>query len=156
MKAIDGIPGAAAPWIPHDSTMRLIDVILEVEPARIRSELTVREHNPFHVAGRGLPGYVGFELMAQTISAHDSLMRAHSGEPPVIGLLLGCRRYRCARDWLPAGEVYVIEATAVIAEGEMRCFDCVLEDSQGDVVASGTINVFRPDDPSTLQTRNEP
>lgn len=132
---------------PHQPPMLLVDRLLSSEDGRQRTESTVRADNPFFVPGRGLPSYVGFELMAQSISIYDGMLRRDDGEPPAIGFLLGCRRYKVTRDWFDEGERLIIEIDSLLDEGEMRSFDCRIVGPEGEEFATGAINVFRPDDP---------
>lgn len=132
---------------PHAPPMLLVDRLLSSEDRRQRTETIVRADNPFFVPGRGLPSYVGFELMAQSISIYDGMLRRDAGEPPAIGFLLGCRRYKVTRDWFEEGERLIIEIESLLEEGEMRSFECRIVGPEGEEFATGAINVFRPDDP---------
>jgi predicted hotdog family 3-hydroxylacyl-ACP dehydratase len=138
---------------PHAPPMLLVDRVLAADAARIRAAAVIALDNPFHVPGRGVPAYVGFELMAQTISIQDGLERRRDGQPPAIGFLLGCRRYLAARDWLQPGERLEIEAVALVEEGEMRSFDCRITAVDGQELASGVLTVFRPADPRAFFER---
>lgn len=131
---------------PHAPPMLLVDRLVGFEGNRQRTEAVVSADNPFFVPGRGLPSYVGFELMAQSISIFDGMQRRDAGESPAIGFLLGCRRYRTTRDWFEEGERLMIEVVSLIDDGEMRSFDCQISGPYGEVFATGTINVFRPND----------
>lgn len=136
--------------IPHATSMSLIDRIVGSEGETVRSETTIRADNIFFQANRGVPAYVGFEFMAQTISAYDGLKRRRNGKPPAIGFLLGCRSYKAAKDFFAEGETVTIEATSLLGEEGMASFDCRILDDAGAVVASGVINVYRPADPEAF------
>lgn len=132
--------------IPHQGPMRLIDRVLSQDEDVVRAEATIpAEGHAFAVEGRGVPVYAGFEMMAQTICAHDGLKRWREGKPPAIGFLLGCRRYAASREWFTAGEVLTIESRQLI-EGETASFECRILDRSGNETASGVVNVYRPDD----------
>jgi predicted hotdog family 3-hydroxylacyl-ACP dehydratase len=136
--------------VPHADTMLLIDRVIASEGETVRSETTIRGDNIFFQAGRGVPAYVGFELMAQTISAYDGLKRRKNGKKPAIGFLLGCRKYNAARPFFAEGETLTIEATSLLGEEGMASFECRILDEDGGEVAAATINVFRPSDPETF------
>lgn len=136
--------------VQHADTMLLIDRIVSAEGETVRSETTIRAGNIFFQGGRGVPAYVGFELMAQTISAYDGLKRRENGKRPVIGLLLGCRKYSAARPFFSEGETLTIEATSLLGEEGMASFECRILDAEGGELASATINVFRPTDTETF------
>ena len=133
--------------VKHKDSMLLLDRIVAAEGDMMRSETTVRADSVFNLPGRGVPTYVGFELMAQTISANDGLDRRARGEGPVIGFLLGCRKYDASRPFFADGETVTTEVRAVIG---LSSYDCKIFDAQGGVVARATINVFRPEDPEAF------
>jgi len=133
--------------------MLLIDRMTRCDAQRVTAQAVVREDGLFYMAGRGLPGYVGFEMMAQVVSAFDGWRRRALGEAPAIGFLLGCRKYRVAVEWFAAGDVLEIEAVSLIEEGEMRSFDCRITGSGGNVLASGVLSVYRPSDAEAFFAR---
>lgn len=131
--------------IPHAPPMRLIDRVLSSQGDVTRAEATITANHAFNVPGRGVPAYVGFELMAQTISAHDGVARWRSGRRPAIGLLMGCRRYVTALSWFAVGDRLEIEVRSLLDGGETGSFDCTV--LHRDVVAaSGVVSVYRPTD----------
>lgn len=130
----------------HADTMLLIDRIVASEGETVRSETTIRADNIFFQPGRGVPAYVGFEFMAQTISAYDGLNRHASGQKPTMGFLLGCRKYNAARPFFTEGETLTIQATSLLGEEGMLSFECLILDAQGGELASASISVYRPAD----------
>lgn len=136
--------------VPHASTMLLIDRVVAAEGERVVSELTIRPDNIFFQRGRGVPAYVGFEFMAQTISAYDGLRRRRSGNKPAIGLLLGCRKYAAARPFFVEGESLTVESISLLGEEGMASFDCRIFEAGGGEVATAVINVYRPVDPEAF------
>jgi predicted hotdog family 3-hydroxylacyl-ACP dehydratase len=145
-----GVYPHAGELTPHKAPMLLIDRVIEASGTHIRAEAVVRETGLFFQPGRGLPSYVGFEIMAQAVSAFDGWRRRSKQEEPQMAFLLGCRKFRVATDWFAAGDVLEILATSVIDEGEMRSFDCRLLGAGGVELASGVLNVYRPDDPQAF------
>lgn len=141
---------SARDLVPHEPPMLLVDRIVDQSGTSIVAEHVVQADGLFFQPGRGLPAYVGFEVMAQTVSAFDGMRRRAAGEEPQLGFLLGCRKYSASVDWFPAGQVLRSEALALLDEGEMRSFDCRLRDVAGNVLASGVISVYRPDDPEAF------
>jgi predicted hotdog family 3-hydroxylacyl-ACP dehydratase len=133
--------------VPHADGMLLIDSVLYAEGETVHGQSTIRSDSIFFQPGRGVPAYVGFEFMAQTISAYDGLRRRRDGKKPAIGFLLGCRSYSATRDFFAEGERLTIEATSLLDGDGMASFDCRILAEGGDVVASAVINVYRPADP---------
>jgi predicted hotdog family 3-hydroxylacyl-ACP dehydratase len=133
--------------IAHRLPMRLIDSALEVGPDRALAELTVRADNPLFVAGKGLPAYVGLELMAQTIGLIDGMKCYLDGVPAKVGFLLGCRRYTAELNYLREGMRLVISVEMVFNGGEMFMFECQMAGEDGHVIATANLNVYAPRDP---------
>lgn len=150
MSTAVSLPICAGELTPHAPPMLLIDEVLSCTDMRVHARARVRGDGLFFQKGRGLPSYVGFEIMAQAIAAYDGWVRRAKGEKPTLGFLLGCRRYQTSVDWFAEGETLEIVASSLIHEGEMRSFDCKLLTVGGVEVASGTLNVFRPDDPEAF------
>lgn len=134
--------------VPHAGAMRLVDEVIACDDDHIRVAVTVREDCPFFVPGRGVPGYLGFEFMAQAISANDGVMRRTSGGVPQLGFLLGARKYLCDVDWFAPGERLEIIARPVLNEGELRSFECAIAGRGKAELASATVNVYRPENPA--------
>jgi predicted hotdog family 3-hydroxylacyl-ACP dehydratase len=132
--------------IPHRAPMQLIDRVIEAEADRTRAETTIRADNAFFTPAWGVPAYVGFEMMAQTICAFDGLARWREGLDPALGFLLGCRRYKARREWFVEGERLEIEARSLLEPGEVGSFDCRIFDAAGGEIAESMVVVFRPDD----------
>ena len=130
---------------PHASPMLLVDEILSANEEVLETRSVVSGSNPFYVPGRGVPAYVGFEIMAQSISIFDGYNRSLSGEAPKIGFLLGCRKYDARTDWLSIGDALTTQVSVLLNEGAMRSFACEIRSEGAQVIATGTINVFRPD-----------
>jgi predicted hotdog family 3-hydroxylacyl-ACP dehydratase len=132
--------------IPHRAPMQLIDRVIDADSGRTRAEIVIRSDNAFFSPARGVPAYVGFEMMAQTICAFDGLARWRRGLDPALGFLLGCRRYHARRDWFLEGERLEIEARSLLEPGEIGSFDSRIFDSSGTEIAESMVVVFRPDD----------
>jgi predicted hotdog family 3-hydroxylacyl-ACP dehydratase len=136
--------------VPHGGGMLLIDRILSAEVDTICAEAVIRRDNIFFRPGRGAPSYIGFELMAQAISAYDGIKRRTTGRLPAIGFLLGCRRYASARPYFLEGETLRIEAVSLLGDEGMASFQCKILDQQGAELASAVISVYRPPDPDAF------
>ena len=132
--------------VPHRGRMCLISCVLEEADDKLVVGVDVASDNPFLVQGKGVPAYVGLEMMAQTICAKDGLNQRRNGHPPMIGFLLGCQRYRTYQDWLMVGEPLSAHVRCRLDAGELASFECKLRTSAGAIVAEGTISVFRPRD----------
>lgn len=136
--------------VPHRAPMRLLDRMITVSDTDAVAETMVRANNPLFVAGRGLPGYAGIEMMAQAIAAIDGMKCKVSGLQPKIGFLLGCRRYSVSCSDFPEGIRLRILAKMVFTNGEMFNFECRIEDEAGGDIAQASMNVYAPADPMTF------
>jgi predicted hotdog family 3-hydroxylacyl-ACP dehydratase len=142
---------APSDLIPHEVPMVLVDQILACDETKIVTQTRINEDNPFYVLGRGLPAYVTFEMMAQSISAQDGETLKRQGKPPAVGLLLGCRKFSVSQDWIKAGETVITHVEPLLFEGELRSFQCQTNTSSGEEIACGSINVFRPENPEAFK-----
>ncbi|MGD0143614.1 MAG: 3-hydroxyacyl-ACP dehydratase [Rhizomicrobium sp.] len=133
-------------FIVHRPPMRLLDRIVSVSESDAVAETVVRSDNPFFEPGRGLPGYVGLEMMAQTIALIDGHKRRSCGLPVNMGFLLGCRRYVSKHASFSENEKLTVTASKVFGDGAMFAFDCRLDDERGEV-ATANLKVYAPADP---------
>jgi predicted hotdog family 3-hydroxylacyl-ACP dehydratase len=136
-------------FIVHRLPMRLLDRIIAVGENDAVAETVVHADNPFFEPGRGLPAYVGLEMMAQAIALIDGGKRRNSGLPANIGFLLGCRRYISKRASFAENEKLTVAATMVFGDSAMFAFDCRLNDEQGEV-ATANLKVYAPADPQAF------
>lgn len=128
--------------IPHRGPMRLIDRVIEIEPAAIAALATVPSRGPFVSPDADPPGYIVIEMMAQTVSAWDGWQRLQQGHVPEIGFLLGTRRLRCDRVTLAPGASLRVDARLVFSDGEMASFACTVREGEGEPFAEARLNVF--------------
>lgn len=132
--------------IPHRDAMQLITDIVSDTETELTARIIIPTDHPFLVADKGVPTYVALEMMAQAICAKDGLDQRRTGNPPAIGFLLGCQRFRTYRDWLGVGEEFTTRVTCRLDADELGSFDCELRGANDEVVAKGAISVFRPKD----------
>jgi predicted hotdog family 3-hydroxylacyl-ACP dehydratase len=138
--------------ISHRAPMQLIDRIVEISETHAIAQTGIRADSLFFSPGRGVPAYVGLEIMAQTIAAIDGMARRNAGQPPKIGFLLGCRRYTVAHEMFEENDLLTTFATMVFTDGAMFSFDCRIERA-GEEIAKASLNVYAPSDPQTLLQR---
>ena len=131
--------------VPHRRPMQLVDRLVSEVGDVTRAEHRIGPDHVFLVPGKGVPTYVGFEMMAQSICATDGLKRWRSGRPASLGFLLGCRKFTASRDWLAVGETLVMECWQLL-EGEAASYECRLLDSDGGQISTAVVNVFQPSD----------
>ncbi|MBP8188799.1 MAG: hotdog family protein [Aeromonas sp.] len=130
--------------LPHQAPMLLLDRLCAVGASRARCETRVGARHALLLDGEGnLPGWVGIELMAQTIAAWAGMQGRLRGEPVRIGMLLGTRKYRCQPTSFAVGALLTIEASCLLQDGGMASFECrILQD--GRECATARLSTYQP------------
>jgi len=129
-----------ASLVPHRDEALLLERIESVTENGLVASLVARE-----VPGRGMPAWLGPEIMAQAISAFAA---ARAGPPyrPKLGLLLGIRSYRSVVPGFRAGARIRVSVRESTRDEEGRAvFDAALE-IDGAGVASAMLTVYQPED----------
>lgn len=137
---------SVAELVPHRPPMILIDEILDFDEASrsLTAAIDIREE--------WTGNYVAIEYMAQTAAAlagmFDKLENA--ARPARPGFLLGTRRLTLDLPKFEVGARYLVKAVNEFSDENSAAFTCTIEDSAGAVVATATLNAFRPDDIGTF------
>ncbi len=104
--------------------MLLIDRVVACDSERVEVQARLARDHPL-VEPRGIPCWVGVELMAQAIGVFSGLERHASGKSPRIGLLLGTRSYVAHVPYFPAGvDLTVLAKLDWQDEEGVGVFDC--------------------------------
>ncbi len=132
--------------VPHRGDMLLLDEIVSMSDSGAHARAHMHSNHPFRVEGRGVPAWVGMELMAQTIAAFSGRHARQAGEPVRLGYLLGARAYDCERDSFPEGAVLDIHVREDLRQDNgFGAFSGTVE-LDGEILASGRLNVFQSED----------
>lgn len=141
--------------VPHAGPMCLLDRVLAAGSERLSAEVVVPAQGLFSQDG-GVGAWVGIEYMAQAVAAWAGWQARAAGQPPRIGLLLGTRRYRCGVPRFVVGQRLRIDIErAYQADNGLGQFDCRIH-ADGVELASATLTVFGPEDPSAFLNGEEP
>lgn len=138
-----------ASLVPHRSPMLLIDAVESFDAAEKRAvaRAKVSTSSPFS-DGDGVPSWVAIEYMAQAsamlVGLRDKAVAPGSNPRP--GLLLGTRRLELSADMFPVGAEYLVSSTCTYEDADAAAFQCEMTDSSGKVVASASLNAYRPPD----------
>lgn len=128
--------------IPHRGKMRLIDEILEINPTErlLISQVVVTKQDIFfdHTIN-GVPAYVSFEYMAQSISALSAI--TDKREKPKPGVILSVSNLSCTQDIFSENTQIRIQVKESYAVGGLFTFDCTAS-IQGEIVVSCTLMVM--------------
>lgn len=142
--------------VPHRAPMLLIDRIVAATDDDVTAEARVDAASIFAVDGAGVPSYVGLEMMAQTVCAYDGLQRFNERPTPLVGFLLGCRKYTVQRPYLEPGRVLTVTARVLLHHGEMASFACHIRGGDTVDFAEASLNVYRPANPEAFLRRRGP
>ena len=134
-----------ASLVPHAAPMLLLDRLGEATATTARCEVRVGATLALFLREDGaLPGWVGIELMAQTVAAWSGYQGHLRQEEPQIGLLLGARKYQCHLARLPAGSLLTIDCEQLLQDGALASFQCYLR-CDGELVAEARLSTIQPD-----------
>lgn len=135
--------------VPHTGDMVLLDQIDHWDDQHLQASVTIRTTAPF-VDERGMPGWVGIEMMAQAVAAHGGCRARRQQEAVKIGFLLGSRKYQCSHSYFPLGaQLQVTVRQLMSGDNGLSVFECTLRGlgEHAAIAAEANINVFKPDDP---------
>ena len=135
--------------VPHRAPMLAVDAVDEVDIAgkRVVAHARIDSGSPFF-DGTGVPAWAAVEYMAQAaallVGLRDRTLAP--GENPRPGLLLGTRRLELSADRFAIDADYRISAVCEFEDADAAAFRCEMADAAGAVVASATLNAYRPPD----------
>lgn len=135
-------------YLPHKDTMLLLDRIVEydLERPRLVSEVDVGERDLFYRRELGgVPAYVGFEYMAQSIAALSGVnTRARTDGEPKIGFIMSIRAFETDVPSYPGGKTARVSVSELFREGSVVSFECAVS-LDGAVVTKAVVNAIEVD-----------
>ena len=135
-------PYPVADLLPHAPPMLLLDAVLGYEDGQLLAQVTIRPDSIFFRDG-GVPAHIGIEYMAQACGALAGIEALSASRPVRLGLLLGTRNFRAARDFFREGETLLISVDQMFRDAEMGVFEGRV--MLGEVtLATATLNVYQP------------
>ena len=134
--------------LPHKGKMFLLERAVEVDcdVYSICTQVDVSEHSMFYdEALGGIPSYVTFEYMAQSISALSGIANSRKGLPPKVGVILSISDFKTAVPVLRKGETVTVDVRQQDIVERVFSFNCSAH--IGDMlVSSGKLTVMEIDD----------
>lgn len=135
--------------LPHRAPMMLIDGIESFDPERRALTATVLigpNQLLFSPSIGGVPNWVAIEYMAQTCAALAGCFdkTVAPDQPARPGLLLGTRKLELNLERFEAGRTYRITSVNAFQDSDAAAFECSIADETGNVVATATLNAYRP------------
>ena len=134
--------------LPHKGRMFLLDRAVDVDCDKysITTQVDVTESSMFYdEALDGIPSYVTFEYMAQSISALSGIDNRRRGLPPKVGVILSVSEFKSFIPVLKVGTtVTVLDCQQDIVD-RVFSFNCTAYIGET-LVASGKLTVMEVDD----------
>ncbi len=141
-----------AGYLPHQGRMSLLTRVVQydLETGSLAAEVDVGEADLFFDGERGgVPSWVGFEYMAQSIAALSGLKRRIDlKEEPRIGFVLGVRGFSSRVPVFAAGRRLRVEVRQIFKDGNLLSFEGSIAEGQTEQ-ARGIINVIEVDEELT-------
>lgn len=135
-------------YLPHKGTMLLLDRITDykLDHPRLSSEVDIKASGLFYRPELGgIPAWVGFEYMAQSIAALSGASRkATSGGEPKIGFIMSIRNFSTEVPAYPAGKTVMILVSEIFRDESVVSFDCSVS-MDGAIVTKSVVNAIEVD-----------
>ena len=141
--------------LPHKGRMFLLNRVVEVDcdAYSIKTQVDVTAESMFYdEALGGIPSYVAFEYMAQSISALSGIDGRRKGLPPKVGVILSVSDFRTVVPVLAKGAVVTVSVCQQDIVDKVFSFNCAAYIGNT-VVASGKLTVMEVDDLQELGIR---
>ena len=138
-------------YVPHKGPMFLLSRLVheDLSIGMVRSEVDISPQALFFRPEMdGVPVWVAFEYMAQTIGVLSGRQRAEDGQQPTVGFIMGVRDFDCQTTVFPRDSRLVIEVSQVFRDGPVVSFGCRVFDAcgAGTVLASAMVNAIEVTD----------
>lgn len=134
--------------LPHKGKMFLLDraVNIDYDQYSIETQVDVTPQSMFYdEAMGGIPSYVSFEYMAQSISALSGIANSLKDLPPRVGVILSVSDFKTNIPVLKAGTTVTINVCQQDLVDRVFSFNCTAH--IGDtLVSSGKLTVMEVDD----------
>lgn len=135
-------------YLPHKDSMLLLDRIVEydLEKFSLVSEVDTTERDLFYRPEmNGVPAWVGFEYMAQSIAALSGVaVRTWSEGEPKIGFIMSIRAFKTSVPAYPAGKNLKISVSQIFREDSVVAFECAIT-LDSEVVTTAAVNAIEVD-----------
>ncbi len=144
--------------LPHKSKMFLLDHLTQhdTEARTLQSEsLVTKDHIFYDEQADGIPSYVAFELIAQSISALSGVTGYEIGKPPKPGFLLSLLNYSAAVPYFKAGTSIHVKIKKVDEIDNILTYsgEAFLSGNLDTPVVTTTVTVMETDDLKILRNK---
>jgi len=138
-----------AALVPHKGHMHLLDRVVSYnfDTVEVETEVDITDQSMFYEESYGgVPVWIGFEYMAQSVSVMTGLVGLETHTPPQMGFILSVTNFKAEKNVFPVGStvhIWVRQTVrmdmAVTFEGKIFVGD--------EQVVSATMNTIEVDDP---------
>ena len=138
-----------ASLVPHKGHMHLLDRVLayNFENAEIETEVDITDKSMFYEESYGgVPVWIGFEYMAQSVSAMTGLVGLETHTPPQMGFILSVTNFRSEKNFFPVGSTVRIWVRQTVRMDMAVTFEGKIFIGN-ELVVSATMNTIEVDDP---------
>ncbi len=126
--------------------MLLLDCLHDFGADHVEVGATVSARHPLVDERRGLPAWVGIEMMAQAVSVFSGLELRAQGLPPRIGLLLGARLYQARVPFFRVDARLRVRAVLTLRDAQgLGVFECTIRE-RDELLAQSQVKGFVPQD----------
>lgn len=143
--------------VPHKSKMFLLDRLTQhdTEARTLESEsLVSKDHIFYDKEIGGVPSYVAFEMIAQSISALSGVTGYEIGKPPRPGFLLSLLNYSAKVPFFKEGTSVHVKIKKVDEMQDIMTYtgEAFCSDNPNEPVITTTVTVMETDDLKVLYT----
>ena len=138
--------------VPHSGKMSLLDRVIDYdfEKLEIHTEVDIVPGSMFFDKDLGgIPIWIGFEYMAQSISALSGLYGKTKGQEPKIGFIMSVNNFTANKPLFPENSIAKIFVKQTMRMDNVVTFDGNIS-LDGNIVATAVINTIEMDDPKAV------
>lgn len=147
---------ATSELVPHKGKMLLLDRVqnYSLEDVNITTEIDISRNSLFYEDDLGgIPAWVAFEYMAQSISALSGIYGRTKGDKPKVGFIMSVSGFKADIPFFKDGETVVVTVHETVRMDKAVTFDGVAK--VGDKIAvTATLNTVEVDDPKATLGMN--
>ena len=147
---------ATSELVPHKGKMLLLDRVqnYSLEDVNITTEIDISRNSLFYEDDLGgIPAWVAFEYMAQSISALSGIYGRTKGDKPKVGFIMSVSGFKADIPVFKDDETVVVTVHETVRMDKAVTFDGVAK--VGDKIAvTATLNTVEVDDPKATLGMN--
>ena len=151
MKEVFDSKNLVSELVPHKGKMFLLDRIrdYDLQEISVTTEIDITRDNLFYEEELGgVPVWVAFEYMAQSVSALSGIYGRSKGEKPKTGFILSVNGFKADVPVFKQGETVVVNVQEKIRVDQAVTFDGVAMIGDN-VVVTAKLNTVEVDDPKS-------